>query len=245
MPISSSDLVLYASVNQPSNDTNTTGGAVNTHVRAEFTQFAGPARIALVSDGADARVATVVFRDATGALVTETPALNGVSEVLTTATAERLLSVDLDATSSTRTVSVKEGSGGTVRGTIPQNETGFTAAFIASASESGAVNRYEKFHWMNNHSSLTLNTATVTLTADPAARITIGLTASKGDSSTIADRKNAPGGVSFSDDNVAISIPTGILAAGESIGMWVKQGLLAADAPIKSSYTTKLAGTSA
>jgi hypothetical protein len=50
--------------------------------------------------------------------------------------------------------------------------------------------------------------------------------------------------VSFVDDNIDITVPTGALAAGEGIGVSIKEGLLAGDAPIKSSFTIRLSGAS-
>ncbi len=244
MPITSDDLVLYTSANHPTDDIGTSGGAIDATRRAEFAHFGSPARVALISDGADTRVATIAYRDAAGSYLTENVTLNGASEVLSIATAERLLMVTLDGTSPNRTVTVKEGSGGTTRGSIGLNETGIAACFIGSASESGTVNRHEKLFWKNRHTSLTLNAATITLTADPAARIKIGLAATKGDTASITNRKATPGGITFVDDNVSVAVPTNSLAAGEAIGMWVQQGLLANDAPIKSSFTARCSGTS-
>lgn len=243
MPITASDLVLYLSDEVPLDDVTLTGGAINPLMRADMGQFASPARVALVSDGADARVATIGYRDATGAYATENVNLNGVSEVLSAATVERILFVKVDSTSA-RTVLVKEGSGGTTRATLYPQELGTSALFISSASESGAVNRHEKVHFRNKHGSLTLGSATIMLTADPASRIKVGVTASKGDSATIANRKATPGGITFVDDNVSINVPTGVLATLESIGTWVQQGLLSNDSPIKSSFTLRLTGTS-
>lgn len=245
MAIVASDLILYTSLNHPVNDSGTSGGGIDVTRRPEFTQFTTSAVVALVSDGADTRSVDVVYRDATGALVTETLALTGAVEVTTVGTAERLLAVTIATSSGSRTVSVKQGSGGTVRATIPPNEVGVTACFISSASEAGTVDRHEKLFWRNAHGSLTLNSAEITLTADPSARIKMGLAASKNDTSSIANRKATPGGVSFVDDNVAVAVPTGAMASGDRIGMWIQQGLLASDAPFKSTFTTRCTGISA
>lgn len=244
MPIANSELVFYLSANRPINDVSTTGGAIDATMRPIAAHFAAPARVALVSDGADTRVATVRFRDVTGVIIQENVALNGVSEVLSVATAERVLSVVLDAVSP-RTVLLKEGAGGTVRITIPPQELGAQILFYDSASESSGVNRVDKLHLKNNNLSLTLNNATVTLTADPVARIKIGIAATKNDSVTVANRKASPGGIVFVDDSVVVNVPTGNLASTEAAGTWIQQGLLANDPPFKSTFTVTGAGTSA
>lgn len=245
MPIADTDLLLYCAADHPDDDSDSTGGAIDITMRPEFTQFAAPAVVALISDGTDTRVATLVFRDATGAIDTEDVTLTSAVEVVSVATVERLLSITMDGPDAARTVTVKEGSGGTTRGTIPPDEVGFTACFIASASAVGAVTRHEKIFWLNNHGSLTLNSAEVTLTGDPSSRIKMGLCVAKNDSTSIANRLATPAGVSFVDDNVAQGVPTGAMAAGDRIGVWIKQELQAADSPFKSTFTTKLAGVSA
>jgi hypothetical protein len=85
--------------------------------------FTAAARVALASDGADTRDVTVVGEVA-GVLTSETVALNGASEVLTAATfdAGRLYHVYVASLSGTRTVTIRQGSGGTVRGTIGTNK---------------------------------------------------------------------------------------------------------------------------
>lgn len=244
MPIANTDLVFYLSANRPINDASLTGGAIDATIRPVSAHFVAPARIAVVSDGADTRVATVRFRDLTGAIVQETIILNGVSEVLSVATAERVLSIVLDA-ASPRTVSVKEGSGGTVRIIIPPQELGAQVLFYDSASEGSSVNRVDKVFLKNNHGSLTWNNPTISLTADPAARMKIGLAATKNDTVTVANRKASPSGIVFVDDNIAVAVPTNSLASTEGISVWIQQGLLANDPPIKSTFTLTGAGTSA
>lgn len=244
MPIATTDLVLHASANRPIDDTTTSGGAIDALRRASFTQMGANAQIALVSDGADTRQVTLTGRNAAGAVITENVNLNGAVEVLSVNTYERLHAVDAASADGARTVTVKQGSGGSTLGTIPPNERGFVGTFLRSASESGAVDRYEKVFAKNAHATLTLNEAKIKLTADPSARIMIGLAASKDDSGSVANRKTPPGGVTFSDDNVDLSVPGNTLEAGSGIGVWVEQGLQAADSPFRSTYTIQIAGTS-
>ncbi len=243
MPIAASDLLLFGAASRPEDDTSTGGGAVDLLSRPEFTDFAANAVAAVISDGAATRTVTVSGRLATGVRDTEVLTLNGATEVVGAKTWERILKVVASATSGTRIISLKQGSGGTVRATIPLNETTAYRMFIDSASATGIVIRYEKGFWRNNHATLSLLSAQVTLTADPAARVRIGLAGSVGDSVTITNRTTAPASITFSDDNVALGVPGTNLAAVTNIGMWVELNLPANDPAQKNTFTTKLAGS--
>jgi hypothetical protein len=244
MAILTTDLVFFGSASRVSDDTSTTGGAIDLTDRPEFTQFSAAARPEVVSDGADTRNVTIEGRNAAGAIITETNALNGTTPVLFAATYERILTVTIASSSGTRIVLVKEGASGTTRVTIGLNETSRTAMFRRSASAAGIVIRYVKVFGRNGHATLTLNSAAVKLTADPDARIRIGLPAAINDTATIANRVTAPASVSFVDDNVSQGVPGGVLAAGDKIGVWVEQNLPANDPARKSTATLELSGTS-
>lgn len=243
MPIAASDLINYLAASMPEDDVSTSGGAIATTGRPDLTQWTANAAAAVVSDGADTRTVTVTGRLASGVIDSEALVLNGASEVVGAKTWERVLKVVIGATDGSRTVTLRQGSGGATRATIGPNETTRRALFYASASEASQTIRYEKVFWRNNHGTLTLNAAKVTLTADPASRFEIGLAASKGDTGSVANRKTAPGGITFVDDGVEQSVPGGVLAASETIGVWLKQTLPADDAAQKTTVTTRLAGT--
>ena len=116
--------------------------------------------------------------------------------------------------------------------------------FQNAASESGAVARYEKIFWKNTNGTLTLNSAQITLTVDGSGKINIGLATAVNDTGSVADRKSAPGSVSFVGVSTAQNVPGDALAAGTAIGVWIKQSLGANDAAQKASFTTQLSGTS-
>lgn len=244
MPISASDLQTWSSANMPEADNTTSGGARSTTSRPTLTQWAANAVAAVISDGADTRTVTVTGRLTTGEIDTEALVLNGAVEAVGAKTWERILKVVIGATSGTRTVTLRQGAGGATRATIGPNEDTRVTLFQRSASEAASVERFEKFFWRNRHGTLSLNSAKVTLTADPASRIRIGLEAAKDGTQSVANRKAVPGSVTFVDDGVEQSVPgSGNLAPGESIGVWVEQDLLADDTPKKDSFTTRLAGT--
>ena len=244
MPIVAADLIPNGSASRPSDDTSTTGGAIATTDRPDFTQLTANALIAVISDGADVRTVTVEGRNAAGAVTTDVITLTGAVEAVGVVTFERILTLTLSASDGARTVTVRQGAGGATRATIGPNETTRTAFYRRSASESGIVIRYEKMFWKNNHATLTLNAAAVVLTADPDARIRLGLATAINDTATVVNRKTAPAGVSFVDDNVSQSVPGGILAAADRIGTWIEENLPAADAAHRTTFTTQLSGTS-
>lgn len=88
-----------------------------------LTTFSGAAKVALISDGADTRNVTVVG-EVGGVRTVETVALNGAVEVLTTATfdADSVYLVYPASADASRTVTIKQGTGGTTRGTIGPNK---------------------------------------------------------------------------------------------------------------------------
>lgn len=242
MPIIADDLIPYSSAGVPEDDTTLTGGAIDLENSPYIVQLSGNSVVAVISDGADVRTATITGRVPAGDVQTEVLTLNGAVEEVGVKTFERVLKIVLSATDGSRTVLAKEGSGGSVIATIDPDHTTRHIMFQQSASESGSVDRYEKLFWKNTHGTITLTEATMELTADPASKIEMGVAASKDDSATIANRKAVPGGIAFVDDNVQQDVPNQELLTTEAIGVWIKQSLGAADAAQKSTFTTELAG---
>ncbi len=247
MPIVATDLIPLGSANRPEDDTATSGGAIDTGDRPSPMTLAADDDLEVVSDNAGdtTQDVTVTCRDTAGAIVTEQVTLNGTTAVIfsTIGIIERVLKCVMSATAA-GIVTLRRSVAGITVDTIPVGEVGFFGMFIKSASESSGTTRYEKIFWKNNHGTLTLNGAELELTADPSAKITVGATVAKDDSTSVSNRKATPGGVSFVDDGVAITVPTGILAAGEAIGLWILMTLSADDSPLKTSHTTQLSGTS-
>jgi hypothetical protein len=244
MSITAAELIVFGSANRPVDDTSTSGGAIDATSRPTFAQIAATDNIEVLSSAAGDTTQTVTLtgRNAAGEYVSDVLSLNGVAVITSTVVFERLLKARLSATCAGN-ITVRRATGDTLLGTIIIGEREFYANFIKSASDTGAVSRYEKVFAKNTNGSLTLNDADITLTADPDSRIKIALEASKGGSSSIANRL-ATTGLSFSDDNVVLSVPTGLLATTENIGIWIEQALLSADAAFKSSYTLRIRGTS-
>jgi hypothetical protein len=239
-------LIHYGSANIPEDDTSTSGGAEDQAARPLDTQISSAENIDVVSDAAgDTMNMTVRYRDAAGAEQSDTFALNGtttVSDALSAA-AERILSITL-ASAPAGTVTVTGATSASTLHTFNPAETKAYIHFQEAASESGATTRYEKGFWSNEHGTLTLNSAEVTLTADPDSKLQIAIATAKDDTESVANRETSPSSVgSFTDDGVAIAVPGNALAAGEAIGVWAQLSLTGGDSAYKSSFTTELAGT--
>lgn len=244
MPIAATDLKLLGAASRPEDDASTTGGDEVLTSRPLDSQFSAAAVAALISSaGGDTMNVTVYGRDAAGNLVSETKALNGTSEVLTTQSFERITKVVI-ASTATGTVLLKQGTGGTTRHTFAPGELSAFIMFLNAASDpSSGKTFYEKLHWTNAHASLDLQSAAVKLTADPDSKFEIGVAAAVNDTTTVANRLSAPGGITFVDDNVSQSVPGGVLAHGAEVGVWIKMTLGSGAAAAKSTFTLQLDGT--
>jgi len=245
MPIAATDLKLYGTANHAENDTATQGGAISTVKKLEFTQIAANDDLEALSDNAgDTMNLTITARSTAGAIVSETKALTGTTAAIfsTIGVVERFLKAVL-ASAATGTITIRRSVGGATVATLAPGQTEARLVFYDAASESGSTTRYEKGFFKNEHGSLTLNSAAIKLTADPSAVIRVGSAPSKGDTATATNRKTAPASVTFVDDGVSQAIPTGALAAGETIGVWFELALAADAAAAKSSLTVELSGT--
>lgn len=251
MPVAPTDLQAWLSVNRPENDTDPSGGAIQDDlhasggVRGEFTDIAAVDNVEVLSDGADTRTVTVHGRTVDGVIANENIVLSGTSPVTSVNQYERILRVILSAKDAARTVTIRRATGDTFIGSMGPNVIGLRRFFYAAASAASQKDRYELVYLKNKHATLALQSAKVTLTADPASRIKIGLEASKGTAQSLGNRVTAPSSVSFVDDGVAIDVPGTTLGAGERIGVWVLQTLPSNDPPFKNTYTLQLAGQSA
>lgn len=243
MPIVAADLISYCCANRPVDDTSTGGGGRDVDIRPPYTQLAANDDTEAVSDNAgDTGTLTINGRSATGALSSTTIVLNGTTTVTNATVFERISDVT-NSVDAVGTITYRRQPGGATIGTIPPGERGFSMFFKRSASESGIAIRYDKTFWRNNHATLTLNDAKVRLSADPDARIRQGVHTSVGDTATITNRKTAPGGITFVDDNVDQSVPGGSLAAVTDIGVWWEQNLPASDSVHRTTFTSQITGT--
>jgi len=93
MSVLPSDLRVYGSANMATGDGATTGGAVSFSTKTEFADLAATGTVNYVSSSASDTATTlaVTGRDATGAIVTETKTLTGVTPVTGSQSFGRLL----------------------------------------------------------------------------------------------------------------------------------------------------------
>lgn len=241
MSIVSGDLVPFASANIPSDDTSTSGGAIDTLRRIDFTQLASTTTVRMRSSagGDTTQTLTVTGRVADGSIANETKTMNGTTNVVFTTTFERILKAELSATC-TGTVTF-ETTGAVAIRTIPAGERGFMAIFRQLASDpSSQKDFYCKFFWKNTNGSLALTVAVVKENADPSGKITHALAASLDDSGSVANRVTSPG---LTFNNTDKNVPNSQnLSSGSAIGVWLDLTLAAGDSPLKTTYTSELDG---
>jgi len=244
MPITSAELIKYGAASRPEDDTSASGGAIDTLCTLDVTQLAANDNLEALSDNAaDTMNLDIYGRDAAGARVNEVRALNGTTVVsFVTNTLERFLRAAL-ASAPAGNVTIRRAGAGATVAVIPAGMRYANTLFIDSSSEAATTVRYEKEFWKNTDPALTLNAAKLQLTADPDTSIEIGMETTKNGTGSVTNRKTAPGGVSFVDDAIDINLPGTTLEAGSAIGLWVKMTRGASAAPLKSSYTTQIAGT--
>ena len=248
MPIAASDLKWYGSAVMADDDITTNiGGAIDTAKKVEFTDITPAGLIEMVSSDAGDTTQTVTLygRNASGVLISEAKALNGLTVVDFTLSWERILKVVMTATA-VGTVTIRKDAAG---GDLILMEPGVTQVrrlfYSALAEEVGGAERnyYEKIFVKNTHGSLTLTSSVVTEDADPS-------TVSSFDTVTILDgnddngannRQVAPGGYVF--DSAAKDVAnSGNLTFGSAQGIWMELTLAAGLAPAKTSVTMKVTG---
>ncbi len=91
--------------------------------QGNMSAFGANAVVAIVSDGADTRQVTVSgIRASDGVFVSETLTLTGTTEVVGAVTFSKLLRAYVSALDAARIVTIRQGTGGTTRGTIGLNK---------------------------------------------------------------------------------------------------------------------------
>jgi len=244
MAIIASELVAYQAVNHAQDDTSTQGGAVVTTGLVEFTDIAANDDLEVLSSNAgDTMNMTIFGRSAAGALVSETKALTGTTAAIfaTLGVIERVMKITL-ASAAAGTVTVRRSVAGATVIALAPGKLSTRRFFYDAASQVGSTTRYEKFFFKNENASLSLTTAAIKLTADPATTIRVGCAPAVDDTATATNRVTAPASVTFVDDNVSQSVPGGTLAAASVIGVWAEMVRGAAAAAIKNTFTVELSG---
>jgi len=87
---------------------------------SSLTAWGSANNVALISDGADTR-SVDILGIVSGVKTSETVVLTGAVEVLSVNTYDKIFAVSVQSLDASRTVTIKEGTGGTTRGTIALN----------------------------------------------------------------------------------------------------------------------------
>lgn len=250
MPIASTDLLVYHALNRPTDDTTTTGGAIDLDWRPVFTQLAANDDIEVLSSAAGdtTQTATIWGRNAAGEIVTQAVTLSGTTAVIfsTAGILERVLRCQISA-DAVGTVTFRRSIAGATVATIAIGERGTSIMFYDSSSDPSVTKtRYEKVFYLNNHATLTLTNAKVQLSADPSTKLNISVDDAVNGTTTAANRVTNPGvAQAYVGVGVQITVPGGgNLAAASRIGMWIRQSLGVADTPIKNTFDLRADGTS-
>ncbi len=242
MPVAPADLVLYASLNRPQDDVSPSGGAIDATMRATPPAvLTPPGVVVFVSSSAlDVQVATVLYRDVYGNLLTGTVNLAGTAPVSGGFVVQEICFVQLSAAAS-GTVTVSTPASGAPITTIPPTERGFTILFI-SAKQAASVQRFEKAFWKNVGAS-TLTGGGVTLTSDPQGVTTVAPAAAIDDALLVGTRETAPPGVGpYQGVGARAAVPGGTLGPGHAVGVWARQTVGAATPAAQNQFTTKVDG---
>lgn len=94
------------------------GSALDTDGSNLLTAWSGNSVVAIISNGADTRQVTIVGEDNSGVRATETLTANNAVEVVGSQSFSKVYLVYVTSLDSNRTITIKQGSGGTSRGTI-------------------------------------------------------------------------------------------------------------------------------
>lgn len=250
MSVSASDLVAYGSANMPEDNVSTSGGAIDATTKVIFTDIAATDQVTVISDAAGdtTQTVTVYGRNAGGAIVSEGLSLNGTARVTGAVAFERILKVVVNA-AHTGTITVTRDNTPTFTeiGTMESGVLTLRRMFYdAAADASGGSSRdfYEKLFIRNNNGTTTLNAVQIAEQADPSGFITFDLEDAINDNNSVSDRLNdAPTGMLGTFTGATKSVPGGMLAAGDRIGVWLKLTLAAGTAAAKSTYTLRTTGT--
>lgn len=246
--IAASDLVLYCAQSHPTNDSSLVGGAIDTFMRAVFTDITTDDAEVLSDNPTDtSQSVTIKGRRADGTVITETRTLNGTTAVIfsTLGVFERVEEVRLSG-ACVGNVTLRASVGGATIGIIPAGELGFRRIFFnAYPHPTATKDYYEKVFYKNNHVLTTYQNVSISESADPGAIVTFTLAASKSDSGTTSSRTTVPD-VSITDpdtfNGTTKNVPGSYLDPLEAIGIWLKMSMTAAMASFENTYTLGISG---
>lgn len=248
MSVTAAEIIFYAAASMPQDDVSTSGGAIDTTTvvvptsAALFNALAGSFLDYVSANAADAMNVTVTGRNAAGAIVTETKALNGVT-LVNGAVAFASIEKIVLASAAAGVVTVTKHTGGATVTTLAAGVLTVRRLFYAAAADpaSGGVEvRYEKFFIKNTDGTNSYLGLQISETSDPSNVLDFGAATAVNDAVSVANRKTAPAGIAFA--STAIGIPGTDLAAGAAIGVWARLTLAAGQAAAEYAWGLQTSG---
>lgn len=232
MAVAASDIIKYGCANEALSDGDAAGGAIDTTVGfLDGIILSSEERLEVVSSSAsDTQLLTVRGRGFGGYPITEVVRLTGTTLAYCKLEFERIVDLELSS-AAVGSISVRQQSDSAVLDTITAGYTRLTSLFKwAYQSETDEITRYEKFFFKNTHATDGLTGAAVALWVEGSGYLSIGVDPTVDGTVSVADRTTAPAGVTF-EDTLQTEVSVGSLAAGEAIGVWIKQVLPAGFLP--------------
>jgi len=247
MSVTATDIVIYYCQNKPTTDLTTAGGAIDSGVRATFTDIVATDTVEISGTNAsDNGVVTIVGRTAAGIITSENITMSGLTLVSGSQSFERILSATNDA-SANGDILIRDTSTDATIGYIYQNESGFRRVFYdATAEAAGGSNKtlYDKVFIKNNNTVTALNNVTVTEVVSGIYNIVeFGLENIKQSSETTSNRTTAPTGVSVFGSGASGLPQDGYLNPLDYQGVWLKLDLTAGESSQNSFYRLQVDGT--
>lgn len=90
-------------------------------VSGNMTAWSGNAVLAAASDGADTRTLTIIGRNNAAVPIADSLTLTGAVEIVTATSFSIVYAVLADAKNASRTITIRQGAAGTIRGTVLTN----------------------------------------------------------------------------------------------------------------------------
>lgn len=246
MSLTATDIVFYATTNMPLNDTDLTGGDIDSGIRVVFDDIAATDQIEVVSDNAgDTQNITIVGRNAAGQIITDTFAMAGTSTATSTESFERVFSA-IAVSAANGTITVRDQDSDTTIGQIFANESGFRRPFYdATANAAGGADKelYEKIFVMNNNTGNALLNATVVEVASGIyTKVNFGFETDHQSTQAVSNRTTVPTGVG-SYGTGSSGVPNTDLGTRDYLGIWLQLDLDAGDAAQNSFYQLQVDGS--
>lgn len=258
MPVAQADLTVTGCANHPEDDTSTAGGAIDKTIKMDFTDVAAADTLDILSSAAadTSRSYLVEGKDSAGANVSETLTTNagdGTTPVLGAQTFERVNELaKTGGAANTGTITIRRSSTGpTVASLLPSAsspsgaEEEDTRKFWLNLTSAVTDSYYEKgFYYQESGTTLTDANIQLSDASDPAGTdLLVGLEGTLDDSNTATNRLTAPGGVSFSDNQIDVAVANSQNhTSGSGQGTWLQNDITAGASAGKFTFNLQETG---